>query len=227
MPPLRRSCSCLRMECSVTDQHFPNVHVDSSSGLLTVRAEAAKWSFQPSGTMRCIGTPLFRNLSARHLGCLLDVDNEVASWTCLPIALKNGANLHVPDFLVQKSGELFVVDALLENSARPQPWIAQAAAANGYEYAAMHASEFCTGFRLQNAMDLLRYARWQCPLGDRIRLLAALEEHASLSVSDCFTAFQETQPAAGLSSLILNRFVEVDLDEALIGPETSVRRWRG
>ncbi|WP_210388408.1 hypothetical protein [Mesorhizobium caraganae] len=76
-------------------------------------------------------------------------------------------------------------------------------------------------------MDLLRYARWHCPLGDRVRLLAALDEHGSLTVAECLAAFHETVPIAGLSSLVLRRFVEIDLDEARIGPETAVRRIRG
>jgi hypothetical protein len=53
-----------------------------------------------------------------------------------------------------------------------------------------------------------------------------LDEQGSLSVSECLAAFRETVPIAGLSSLILHRFVDVDLDEAPIGPETAVRRFR-
>ena len=82
------------------------------------------------------------------------------------------------------------------------------------------------GFRLANARDLLRYARWLCPLGDRVRLLAALDEQGTIPLAECLSAFRETSAIAGLSSLILHRFVEVDLDEAPIGPETLVRRYR-
>ncbi|WEX11684.1 hypothetical protein [Chelativorans sp. AA-79] len=169
---------------------------------------------------------MFRNQAARHLGCLLDVDQDVISWTCLPLMLERDSGVHIPDFLVEKGSGSIVMDAVEGREKSPALWIASEAAAHGYEYVAVPVDEIGSGFRLWNAVDLLRYSRWQCPLGDRIRLLAALDEHGTLSVADCFPAFQETRPIAGLSSLILNRFVEVDLDEALIGPETSVRRWR-
>ena len=39
-------------------------------------------------------------------------------------------------------------------------------------------------------------------------------------------AIRETQPVAALASLILQGFVEVELDEEIIGPETLVRRIR-
>jgi hypothetical protein len=48
-----------------------------------------------------------------------------------------------------------------------------------------------------------------------------------LTVAECLNAFRETVPTPGLASLILHRFVDVDLDEARIGPETVVRRFRG
>lgn len=194
--------------------------------LTSIRAEAAQHSFHPYGTVRCLGDPLFRNQAARNLGCLLDVDREVISWTCLPLVLENGTDVHIPDFLVEKDGGLVIMDVKQAKDRTPPSWIAYEVTSRGYRYASLCAEEVSSGYRLQNAIDLLRYSRWHCPLGDRIRLLAALCEHGALSVADCFPAFQETRPIAGLSSLILNRFVEVDLDEALIGPETSVRRWR-
>ena len=64
-------------------------------------------------------------------------------------------------------------------------------------------------------------------MGDRVRLLAALDENGSMTVSECMPAFLETPPIAGLSSLILHRFVEIELDEARISPETQVRRSHG
>lgn len=45
------------------------------------------------------------------------------------------------------------------------------------------------------------------PLGDRVRLLAALDEDGSIPVAECLGAFRETRSMAGLSSLILHRFV--------------------
>jgi hypothetical protein len=78
--------------------------------------------------------------------------------------------------------------------------------------------------RLRNAKELLRYARYDVALSDRIRLLAALDEYSSMTLAEAITAFQETKPVAGLASLVLQRFVSIDLDDELIGPETIVRR---
>ncbi|ANL10320.1 MULTISPECIES: hypothetical protein [unclassified Rhizobium] len=64
------------------------------------------------------------------------------------------------------------------------------------------------------------------PLGDRIRILAALEQEGCATVSECMSTFREINPMAGLSSLILHRFVAVDLDAELIAPHTSVRIFR-
>ncbi|AWM24856.1 hypothetical protein AOX55_00001596 [Sinorhizobium fredii CCBAU 25509] len=60
-----------------------------------------------------------------------------------------------------------------------------------------------------------------------MRLLAALDEHGTLTLAECLSAFRETRPIAGLASMVLNRFIDIDLDEALIGPESTVRRRRG
>jgi hypothetical protein len=79
--------------------------------------------------------------------------------------------------------------------------------------------------RLKNAKDLLRYGGYETPLSDRIRLLAALEDNGSLTVAECLPAFQDIKPIAGLASLVLHRFVTMDLDE-IIGPETQVTRFR-
>jgi hypothetical protein len=72
----------------------------------------------------------------------------------------------------------------------------------------------------------LRYARHEAALSDRIRLLAALDEYSSLTVAEALIVFRETKPVAGLASMVLHRFVTMDLDERLIGPETIVRRKR-
>ncbi|MBM2715250.1 hypothetical protein JQK88_29375 [Mesorhizobium caraganae] len=190
----------------------------------SVRAGAARLHFHPRGTVRCVGGPLFRNRAARDLGCLLDLDLAVVEWSCLPLVLERRGDSHVPDFLVVREEGTSIVDAA-SGSSPLEPWIENAAAEAGYRYDVQ--STIIPGHRLANAMDLLRYARWHCPLGDRVRLLAALDEHGSLTVAECLAAFHETVPIAGLSSLVLRRFVEIDLDEARIGPETAVRRIRG
>lgn len=48
----------------------------------------------------------------------------------------------------------------------------------------------------------------------------------SLAVAEALSALREGRPMARLAALILHRFIEIDLDEAMIGPETAVRRIR-
>jgi hypothetical protein len=169
---------------------------------------------------------LFRNQLARDFACLLDVDVGVISWRCLPMAIMGREQAHVPDFLIERIDGLLIADAGLPEGSGALDWICCASLRLGYRYEAWPSDRIGSGFRLLNARDLLRYAKWSCPLGDRVRLLAALDEYGSLTVAECLSAFQEIRPIAGLSSLILHRFVEIDLDEARIGPETPVRRHR-
>ncbi len=96
----------------------------------------------------------------------------------------------------------------------------------GYRYRRLVVDEVYDGPRLQNAKDLLRYGGTVLALGDRLRLLAILEEHGNLTIAECLTVFTETRPVAGLAQMILRGFVEVDLDTELLGPETMVRRIR-
>ncbi|MEO3998902.1 hypothetical protein [Mesorhizobium sp. CAU 1732] len=204
------------------------VHVEVEiQSLQSVRDSASPLRFEPLGTVRCAGTPLFRTQLARDLGCLLDVDPDVVSWKCLPVLLRDGAKTHVPDFQVVRGNGTCFLDAV--DPATPQcgDWIDEVATRVGNRRETALDAEIRSGARLVNARDLLRYARWRCPLGDRIRLLAALDENSSMTVAECLPAFRETPPIAGLSSLILHRFVEIDLDETRIGPETQVRRSHG
>lgn len=184
-------------------------------------------SFRPRGTVRCVGRPAFRSQLARDLGCLLDVDDTVDEWSCLPEFLCGGGDGHVPDFLVRRGDRNVLLDAVAAASDCPTEWIEEAAEARGCFYEAWSADRIRQGFRLANARDLLRYASWECPLGDRLRLLAGLDEAGSMMVAECLPAFTETRPIAGLAALVLRRFVSIDLDEAPIGPETAVRRRRG
>jgi hypothetical protein len=211
-----------RVECDVT----VSLEVEIPS-LQSVRSAASALRFEPLGTVRCVGTPLFRNQLARDLACLLDVDSDVTSWTCLPGLLRFGSETHVPDFQVVRGHSATFFDVVeAGESKRNTNWIDEAAARAGHQREVILEAEIRSGFRLANARDLLRYARWRCTLGDRVRLLGALDEIGSMTVAECMSAFQETAPIPGLSSLILHRFVEIDLDDARIGPETSVRRRR-
>lgn len=183
----------------------------------------ASKAFYPLNTVRCIGAANFRSQLARDVACLLDVDAAVTSWSCQSSTLSHCDQTYYPDFTVEREGRIVIVDV----ASRGKPvWVAEAAAAAGYGYDSFSRDDLPL-VRLRNAKDLLRYARFQVSLGDRIRLLAVLDENGSLTVAECLSAFRETQPVPGLASMVLNRFVEIDLDEALIGPETTVRRYRG
>jgi hypothetical protein len=85
---------------------------DEADLLAHIRESASCLSFHPRGTVRCQGLPLFRNQAARDLGCLLDVDPDVESWSCLPTVLAYGTGMHVPDFAVERSGGTILVDVV-------------------------------------------------------------------------------------------------------------------
>lgn len=188
----------------------------------TARAWAKTVAVRPFGTVRCQGTPSFRSQLARDLGCLLDMDDGVDAWSCLSAELSHGDERHVPDFLVRRGDVHELVDA---GRGPGYLWLEEAAQDRGCAYVLQPPALIQDGFRLSNAKDLLRYARWDCPLGDRVRLMAGLEENGSLTVAECLAAFRETRPIAGLAALALRRFVSIDIDSAPIGPSTSVRLW--
>ncbi|TCP90331.1 hypothetical protein C8J31_101169 [Rhizobium sp. PP-CC-2G-626] len=182
-------------------------------------------SFFPRGTVKSEGAVSFRSQTARDVACLMDVDGSVHSWTCNPPALLVSDKSFVCDFsVVDIWGVESLVDAPDHETDIADGDLRAAATKAGFEYARRTRSEVYSGCRLRNAKDLLRYSNYQVPLGDRVRLLAALEEHGSLTVVECLTAFSETKPIGGLASMILAGFVEVDLDDALIGPGTQVKR---
>lgn len=179
-------------------------------------------SLPPKATIKCDGIPAFRNRAARDLACLLDVDEEVESWTCLPLELHRGDLSHTPDVLVTSvAGVRIIMDAVDVDGAE---WIAIAAEDAGYQYRAVTRAARERGWRLRNARDLLRYGNYQCPLGDRIRVMATVDDVGSFTVAEGLSLFREIPPVAGLASLILQGLIVVDLDDALIGPDTVVRR---
>jgi hypothetical protein len=179
----------------------------------------------PKGTVRCSGVPTFRSQMARDFGCILDVDKNVRSWSCLTTKLVRGDLEHIPDFTAEGQYGPTLFDVGPEDGAA-NAWVAEAASEAGLHYQTVHPEKIYVGFTLKNACDLLRYANWACPLGDRLRLLTALEEHGSLTVSESLSAFRETLAVAGLASLVLNRFIHVELDDAPIAPDTIVTLWR-
>lgn len=168
-----------------------------------------------------------RSRAARDLACILELNSSVVSWDCSPPPLVTGQGEHFPDFRMQDTdGGCWLLDAPDRELPCSAETLMDAAVAQGQRYRLVGSSEIYDGFRLRNARDLLRYAGHSVSLGDRVRLLSALDEHGSLPFAECLRAIRESQPVAGLASLILQGFVEVELDDGLIGPETMVRRIR-
>ncbi len=182
--------------------------------------------YYPPATVKCVGSPFFRGQDARDFACLLDVDQDVVRWSCEGVELSYGGETYRVDFVVTGTDDrTFMVD-VAEDAPRPPDWIELAVGRLGHAYRPVAMHDFVNSNRLANAKDLLRYGFYRCPLGDRVRILAALDEMGSLTVAEALSAFREGRPMACLAALILLGFLEVDLDDSLIGPETSVRRIR-
>ncbi|MES5097865.1 hypothetical protein ABUK73_06515 [Agrobacterium sp. BA1120] len=198
-----------------------------AKSLRSSRQSASVRTFNPTATIKCDGPAVFRSQIARDAACLFDVNPSISSWHCMPMSLDYGGGVHVPDFgVLNEDGGRFLVDASDRIMPVDSEEIAVVAENHGIRYRRLVAEEIYDGARLQNAKDLLRYGGSVLALGDRLRLLAALDDNGNLTVAECLTAFTETRPVAGLAQLILRGFVEVDLDMELIGPETVVRRIR-
>jgi len=190
----------------------------------TSRSEAQPNSvsiFYPLSTVRCDGPVVFRDQLARDIACLLDLDDDVLSWSCRSFPLSRGGHTYRPDFFVEREDGSFLVDGVREEAA--PDWVPEEAKAAGFRYEQI-AAPALPRVRLKNAKDLMRYARYEAALSDRIRLLAALDECSSLTVAEALLVFNETKPIAGLASMILHRFITIDLDDRLIGPESVIRR---
>ncbi|WP_430253169.1 hypothetical protein [Neorhizobium sp. DAR64872/K0K18] len=132
--------------------------------------------------------------------------------------------IYRPDFVVERDEGILVID-VSDGQDRPV-WLDEVVRSQGFQFESIGKADV-PAIRLRNAKDLLRYARYDVTLDDRVRLLAALDENGTLTVAECLPAFKTVPPIAGLASLILSRFIAVDIDDALIGPETTVRRHRG
>jgi hypothetical protein len=128
--------------------------------------------------------------------------------------------------MVDMDGNRWLVDAPDRAFMIEQSELQLAAGAIDHRYRLVSYPEIYDGHLLQNARDLLRYQGHRVPLGDRVRLLSCLDEHGSLTLSECLQIVRETQAVPALASLILQRLLTVELDSALIGPETVVRRIR-
>lgn len=178
--------------------------------------------FLPFSTVRCDGRPTFRTQLARDLGVLLDLDDEIAAWRCLPAAVEfhdsDGEILsHAPDFLVlNEDGSTILMDAEGPIGIRPcDPTTA---------YRSISTSEIRTEPALTNAREMMRYARRTVSLGDRVRLLAWLEEAGSVTLIEAASAMRESgEPVGAVLAMVLKRHVAIEWHEMPIGPETQVR----
>ncbi|GES41745.1 hypothetical protein RsS62_09970 [Rhizobium dioscoreae] len=169
----------------------------------------------------------YRSKVARDLAWSLDVNPSIVAWECGSRSLVMGPVEHKVDFTAfDREGIKWLLDAPDRKPLVCAGDLSVAAAKKGFQYRLVDRSEIYDGFRLRNASDLLRYSGHNVSLGDRIRLLAFLDENGSLSFGECLQVIRESQPVAALASLILQGMLEVDLDEALIGPETKVKRMR-
>jgi hypothetical protein len=204
--------------------------MDLSSSCISPSVEAAfeeafGSTFFPRHTIRSSGVAAFRSQLARDLGCLLDVDDAVDYWRCLPSVVETPSGLRVPDFSVAYlDGTRRYLDAC---DGKWQTPVVDLPLNGDVLYSAISKSDIEAGWRLRNAKDLLRYGSYETPLGDRIRMFMALDEVGSLTVAESFGLFQEIRPVAGLASLVLHRFISIDLDDELIGPDTRIERYKG
>lgn len=198
-----------------------------AKSLRASRHSASIRTFYPTATVKCDGPPVFRSQAARDAACLFDVNPSISSWHCMPLSLDYNGGVHVPDFgILDADGGRLLIDAPDRVMPTDIAELEASAFRHGARYRRLLTDEVYDGPRLQNAKDLLRYGGTVLALGDRLRLLAVLEEHGNLTIAECLTVFTETKPVAGLAQMILRGFVEVDLDTELLGPETMVRRIR-
>lgn len=199
-----------------------------SSKLLTHTREAAsKNIFWPRGTVRCRGVTAFRTPAARDAACLLDTDNTVSRWTCLPTTISRKGRHHIPDFAIERSSGVTIIDVVPVSGGKLPLWVAAAANSAGHRYETITEASFADSHRLQNAREMLRYANYSVSLGDRVRFLSFLDEYGPAPLATCMSVFQNARDPAGvIASLALQRFVEIEIDEALLGPDTMVSRFR-
>ncbi|WP_188080043.1 hypothetical protein [Neorhizobium sp. P12A] len=62
--------------------------------------QASPRFFYPLATIKCAGSPIFRTQDARDFACLLDVEPDVLSWSCVGVELTYGDETYVTDFVV-------------------------------------------------------------------------------------------------------------------------------
>lgn len=191
--------------------------------LLSHRAEGC--AFLPLGlnTVRSVGPLAFKSELARDYACLLDVDDQLGRWTCGPIIRDAEGEQFTADFEVNYGTSIEIVT--IEGPGKLVPiWLPQRIHDLGNRYRHVDRSVI-PPVRLQNAKDLLQYARVTVSLSDRVRLLTTLDEQGSLSLADCQSINMTVRAVPVVASLFLHRFIVFDdIDEHLLGPDSRVRR---
>ena len=199
------------------------IETDNPGGLLTLarRQASSIRRFGPPGTVFCRGRPIFRSQLARDLGLLLDLDRSVVEWSCLPqiveLADSSGEIIErVPDFLVLDIEDRSrFVDAGAARLKPVDPLVA---------HQSVSVDEIRREPALTNARQMMRYANRVVSLGDRVRLLAWLEEMSPITLIEAASAMRESaEPVGAVIALALKRVVSIDWQESSIGPETQVR----
>lgn len=187
----------------------------------------------PFGTLKAIGRPVYRSQEARDYACLLDFDPEVTCWRSFTNQISVGSGhsrvgRHV-DFEVVVGTERLLVEVVPTGEPRTGsdngscPAFSELLDRPGCRYVVVNHSDL-DPIRLKNTRDLLRYVRFEASLGDRLRVLAALDEMGSLTLAECLTAVREGRAMDTIASLILRGHLEVSLDEKILDPDTIVRR---
>lgn len=185
---------------------------------------ATSIAFIPRYTMRCMGTPTCRTQHALDVATLLDVDDTIISWSCNMPAVSLNGHFYKFDFTAEHVlGRSFIMAA---SEGIDLDVFASVEADNIDCNLHIYRPSDLNRIRLQNANDILVYSRFRVSLDERLRLLCLLNEFGSASIAECMTALRSQSPMAALSSLFLHRLIEIELDDALIGPDTIVRRKR-
>ena len=179
----------------------------------------------PFATLKATGRPVFRSQKARDYACLLDLDPDVISWQSFTHPLTDIGDCrdrHYVDLEVRTVTQSIMVEVCTGDAEAPN-WLCSTLEECGFRYQMVRFSEL-NPVRVANARDLIRYAKREATLGDRLRVLAALEEMGTLTLAECLTAVREGRAMETIASLILRGHVEVDLDNNLLAPDTIVRR---
>jgi len=183
----------------------------------------------PSATLKCRGRALYRSQEASDYACLLELDPDVTAWRCITQPFFNEPSARTPllryvDFAVERAEEYLLVD-VWRGPPETNTWLPGVAERLGYTYQPISISDI-DPIRIRNARDLVRCGGKEVGLGDRVRILAGLDEMGSLSLAECLGAVREGDPMASIANMIIRGMLEVDLDEKLLEPDTIVRRAR-